>query len=68
MQNEIYSYHWIKEYCKLYPLVVYYLGPDGSLQPDSLCFIFVDNNHYISFLYQVQTMIAYYLKANNAHI
>ena len=27
-----------------------------------------DNNHYTSFLYQVQTMRVYYLKANPLHI
>ena len=27
-----------------------------------------DNNHYTSFLYQVQTMLVYYLKANPLHI
>ena len=27
IQGKIQSYHWSKEYCKLHPLVVYYLGP-----------------------------------------
>ena len=36
IQDEIQRYHWSKEYCKLHPLVVCNLGPDGSLQPDSL--------------------------------
>ena len=34
-----------------------HLGPDGSLQHYLLCFISDDNNHYTSFLYQVQTML-----------
>ena len=57
-----------KEYCKLHPLVVYYLGPDGSLQHDSLCFSSDDNSYYTSFLYQVQTILVYSLKANHPHI
>ena len=44
------------------------MGPDGSLQHDSLCFSSDDNNHYTSFLYQVQTMLVYYLKANHLHL
>ena len=43
IQGEIESYHWSKEYCKLHPLFVYYLGPDGSLQHDSQCFGSDDN-------------------------
>ena len=27
IQGKIQSYHWSKEYCKLYSLVVYFLGP-----------------------------------------
>ena len=57
-----------KEYCKLHPLVVYYLGPDSSLQHDSLCFSSDDNSYYTSFLYQVQTILVYSLKANHPHI
>ena len=34
IQEEIQSYCWSKEYCQLHPLVVYYLGSDGSLQHD----------------------------------
>ena len=49
-------------------MVAYYLGPDGTLQHDSLCFSSDDISHYTSFLYQVQTMLAYYLKANHPHI
>ena len=52
----------------LHPLVLYYLGPDSSLQHDSLCFSSDDNNHYTSFLYQAQTILVYYLKANHLHI
>ena len=47
---------------------MYYLGPDGYLQHDSLCFSSDDNNHCTSFLYQVQTILVYYLKANHPHI
>ena len=57
-----------KKYCTLHPLVVYYLGADGSLQLDTLCFISDDNNHNTSFVYQVQTIIVDYLKANDPHI
>ena len=38
---------------------------NGSLQQDSLCFSSDDNNHYTSFLYQVQIMLVYYLKADH---
>ena len=48
IQDEIRSYRWNKQYCKLHPLVVYYLGPDVSLQHDSLFFSFDDKNHYTS--------------------
>ena len=67
MQDEIQSHHWIKENCKLHPLVVYNLGPDGSLQRDSLRFISDGGNHDTSFLCQVQTMLLDYLKVNHPH-
>ena len=41
------------------------MEPDGNLQHYSLCFSSDDNNHYTSFLYQIQTMLVYYLKANH---
>ena len=31
VQDEIQSYCWIKEYCTLYPLVVYFIGSDGNI-------------------------------------
>ena len=68
IQDKIQSYHWSKEYCKLHPLVVHYLGLDGSLQHDSLCVMSDDNSHYISSLYQVQTMLVGYVEANHPHI
>ena len=49
-------------------MVIYYLGPDGSLQHHSLCFSSDDNNRYTSFLYQVQTMLLYDLKAIHARV
>ena len=67
IHDEIQSYHWSKKYCKLYPLVVCYLRPDCSLKHDSLFFISDDNNHNTSFLYQVQTMLVDFLKANHPH-
>ena len=68
IQDDIQSHHWSKECCKLHTLVAYYLGPDGSLQHDSLGFSSNDNNHYTRFLYQVRTMTVYYLKANHPYI
>ena len=68
IQDKISSYHWSKEYCKLHTLVVHYLGADGSLQHDSLCFSSDDNNYYTSFLYQVQAMLFYYHKAYQPHM
>ena len=68
IQGEIQSYPSSKVYCKLHCLIKYYLGPNGSLQHDSLCFSSDYNNHYTSFLYQVQAMLIYYLKANHSHI
>ena len=44
------------------------MGPDGSFQHDSLCFISDGNNYDTSFLYQVQIMLVDYLKANHPHI
>ena len=49
-------------------IVGHYLGPDGILQDDSLCFISDDSSHYTSFLFEVQTMLAYCVKANLLHI
>ena len=46
----------------------YYLGSDGSHPHYSLCFSSNDNNHYTNFVYQVQTMLVYYLKANHSHV
>ena len=68
IQGKISSYHWNKEYCRLHTLVVYYLGPDGSLQHDSLCSSSDDSNYYTSFLYQVQTMLFYYHIAYKPHM
>ena len=65
--GEIQSFHWSKEQCKLHPLVLYYLETHGSFQHDSLCFIFDDNNHNTSLLYQVQTVLVDYLKANRPY-
>ena len=36
VQDKIQSYHWSKEYCTLYPLVLYFTGGDGSIQHNSL--------------------------------
>ena len=47
---------------------MYYLGPDGKLQHDSMFFNSDDSNSYTSFLYQIQAMLAYYLEANQPHI
>ena len=49
-------------------MVSYYLGPGDSLENDSLCFLSDENNHDQSFLYQVQTTLNDYLKANQRHI
>ena len=49
-------------------MVAYYAGTEDSLQHDSLCFISDDNNHDASFVYQVQTILVNYLKANDLHI
>ena len=66
MQDKIQIYHCSKEHCQLHPLVVHYLEQDSSLY--SLFFSSDANNHNTSFLYQVQTMLAYYLKAKHPHI
>ena len=66
--DNIWTFHWSKEYCKLHSLVVYYLPPNSSLQHGSLCFSSDDKNHYASFLCQVQTMHVYYLNPNHPHI
>ena len=39
VQDEIESYHWSKEYCTLYPVVLYFIDGDGNIQHSSLCFI-----------------------------
>ena len=70
IQGKISSHHWNKEYCRLHTLVtyLYYLGPDGSLQHDSLCSSSDDSNYYTSVLYQLQTMLFYYHMAYTPHI
>ena len=68
IQDEIQSYHWSKEYCTLHPLVLYYLGPDGSLQHESFCFISDDNTHDTSFVYKLQSMFINHLKLNHPNI
>ena len=68
IQGKISSYHWNKEYCRLRTLVVYYFGPDGSLQHDTRCSSSDDSNCYTSFLYQVQTMLFYYHIAYKPHM
>ena len=60
--DEIQSYHWNDEYCKLPPLVTY------QMVASNMCFISDDNNHDTSSLYPVQTMLVDYLKANHPHI
>ena len=68
LRDEIQSYFWCKEYCKLHPLVLYYLGPDGSTQHESLWLISDGSNLDTIFLYQVQTMFVNYHKAHLPHI
>ena len=57
IQDEIQSFRRSKEYCTLYPLVIYYKGADGDLQHYSLCFISDDNLHGISFAHKIQTLL-----------
>ena len=57
IQDEIQSFRWSKEYCTLYPLVIYYKGADGNLQHYSLCFISDDNLHGTSFAHKIQSLL-----------
>ena len=66
MQEKIQSYHWSKNASSY--IAGHYLRPDVSLQDDSLCFICDDSSHYTSFLYEVQAMLVYCVKANLLHI
>ena len=64
MQDEIQIYHWSKEYCKLHPLVVYFIDSDGDIQRNSLCIISDDNNNNTHFVYKTQIILVDYLKEN----
>ena len=64
LKYEIQSYHWIKEYCRLLPLVVHSIDSDGNIQHNSLCFISDDYNHNTNFVYKIQTILVDYLKEN----
>ena len=64
VQDEIQSYQWSKEYCTLHPLVVYFIGSDGNIQHNSLCFISDYNNHDTNFVYKIQTILVDYFKEN----
>ena len=63
MQDEIQSGHWSKEYIQ-YTLGVYFIGGDGNIPHNSLCFISDDNNHNTNFDYKIQTILVDYLKEN----
>ena len=62
IQDEIQSYHWSKEYCTLYTLVIYYKDADGNLQLYSLCYISDDNTYDTSFVYKIQRLLVEFLK------
>ena len=61
IQDKIQSYHWSKEYCTLYQVVVYFKNDTGSLQHISICFISDDNLHNTCFVYEVQKIMINYL-------
>ena len=61
IQDEIQIYPWIKEYCMLHLVVVYFKDEIGSVWHISICFISDDNLHDTCFVYEVQkTMINYF--------
>ena len=62
IQDEIQSFHWSKEYCTLYPLVIYYKDTDGNHQHYSLCYISDDNTHSTSFAHKIQILLVEFLK------
>ena len=53
----------VKDTCTLHPLVVYFLGRDGNIQPNSLCFI-SDDNHNTNFVHKIERILVDYLKEN----
>ena len=60
IQDEIQSYHWSKEYCMLYRIVVYFKDDTGSLRNISICFISHVNSYDTCFVHEIQkTMINY---------
>ena len=61
VKDEIQCYHWSKEYCTLYPLIVYFIDGEGNIQHNSLCFI---RNNDANFVYKIQTILVDYLKEN----
>ena len=61
IEDEIQSYHWSKEYCKIHPVIVYFKDDTGSLRHISICFISNDNSHDTCFVYEVQKTVINYL-------
>ena len=69
-QGKIQSYHWSKEYCTLYPVVVYFKDDTGSLRHISICFISSDNLHNTCFVKRQWsvTFMNYYYKSKSCFI
>ena len=42
---------------QLHLLAIYFIGGDGNVQYNSLCFISDDNNHDVDFIYKIQSLL-----------
>lgn len=61
-QDEVQGFHWNNDQCTLHPVVVYF-DHENSLNHLSYCIISDDNNHDVSFVYEVQKRVINDLKS-----
>ena len=54
VQDEVQSYHWNSQQCTLHPVIIYYQLVNQVVE-QSLCIIFDDLSHDVSFVYKVMS-------------
>ena len=54
VQDEVQSYHWNSQQCTLHPVIIYYQLVNQVVE-QSLCIIFDDLTHDVSFVYKVMS-------------
>ena len=63
VQVEIQGYHWNKDQCTMYPVVIYF-KKDGVLHHISLCNISDDLEHGNCFVHELQRIVMPHIKEN----